>query len=148
MTEMSFQDENRVLDKLRDSIHYTYSFFPSDDSKAEMPMYIWQLPTYSYDLTCDPQSAMTELRDSKHDSYDDRPWIGAQEYGGKVAIAALALTFGGLVMFPSYPVVALINIGLLWWPTNMARQVQKDMKDGTFGAKLSPGLYACLDQKT
>ena len=74
---------------------------------------------------------MTELRDSKHDSYDDRPWIGAQEYGGKVAIAALVLTFGvpvallpffsRLELFLSYYVVALINIGLLWWPTNMAR---------------------------
>ena len=64
---------------------------------------------------------MIELRDSKNDSYDDLPWIDAQEYGGKVAIAALVLTFGGLVIFPSYPVIVLINIGLLWWPTNMAR---------------------------
>ena len=140
MTEMSFQDENRVLDKLRDQIHYTYSFFPSDDSKADVPMYIWQLPTYSYDLTCDPQAAMIELRDSKNDSYDDLPWIDAQEYGGKVAMAALVLSLGGLVMFPSYPVIVLINIGLLWWPTNMARQVQRELKDNTFGAKLSVEL--------
>lgn len=41
MTEMSFQDENYVLGKLRESIHYTYSFYPSDDSKADVSMNIW-----------------------------------------------------------------------------------------------------------
>jgi len=64
---------------------------------------------------------MIELRDSKNYSYENRPWFDAQEYSGIVAGAALLVTIPGLVMFPSYPLVNLINIGLLWWPTNMAR---------------------------
>ena len=53
LSEYSYQMENGVLDMLRGSIHYTYQFFPSDDSKKDISLKVWQRPTFNWKLACE-----------------------------------------------------------------------------------------------
>ena len=48
-----------MLDRLRDSMHYTYSFYPNDDTKQEVPIKIWQRPTYNWKLECENRPGMS-----------------------------------------------------------------------------------------
>ena len=52
LTEHSWQEENGVLDVLQRQLHYTYSF-PDDLVKKEIPLKVWQKPTYNWKLECE-----------------------------------------------------------------------------------------------
>ena len=47
------QEENGVLNKLRNSIHYTYTFFPEDESKKDIKLGVWSRSTYNWKLSCE-----------------------------------------------------------------------------------------------
>ena len=53
LTEYSMQEENGVLNKLRNSTHYTYTFFPEDESKKDMKLGVWSRSTYNWKLSCE-----------------------------------------------------------------------------------------------
>ena len=42
-----------MLDALRAALHYTYSFYPTDSVKQEVPLKVWQRPTYNWKLECE-----------------------------------------------------------------------------------------------
>ena len=42
-----------MLDVLQNKMHYTYSFFPDDSIKKEIPMNFYQRPTYHWKLECE-----------------------------------------------------------------------------------------------
>ena len=53
LTEHEFQLENGVLHSLQKQVHYTYSFFPDDNVKKDIPLYIYQRPTFHWKLECE-----------------------------------------------------------------------------------------------
>ena len=77
LTEFSLQEENGVLDVLRDSFHYTYSFFPSDYVKQEVPLKVWQRPTYNWKLECEnaPDKALAAAITELQTSETAKPWV-------------------------------------------------------------------------
>ena len=55
ITEASFQEENGVLQKLRNSHDYSSNYFPDDHVKNEIPLKIWSRSTYNWKLSCESQ---------------------------------------------------------------------------------------------
>ena len=41
LTELKLQQESGVLEILQNALHYTYTFFPDDSTKAEVPMQVY-----------------------------------------------------------------------------------------------------------
>ena len=53
LSEYDFQLENGVLHSLETQVHYTYSFFPDDNIKKEVPLNLYQRPTNHWKLECE-----------------------------------------------------------------------------------------------
>ena len=53
LTEWDLQLENGVLMRLDDTMHTSYSFFPSSHIKKEVPLKFYQLPIQNYKLECE-----------------------------------------------------------------------------------------------
>ena len=65
-----------MLDVLRSSLHYTYTFFPDDSVKKEVPLKVWQKPTYNWKLECEntPEKTLVSAIEQLQVQVDS-PWL-------------------------------------------------------------------------
>ena len=71
-----------MLDILRETLHYTYSFYPSDESKKDISLNVWQRPTFNWKLECEntPGTALTDALQQISQSVEsmEGPWTEFQ----------------------------------------------------------------------
>ena len=68
------------MDQLTAALHYTYTFFPDDKAKNDIPYYVFQKPVYNWKLACenDPQKNLAntiKLIEESEYKGDTKPWV-------------------------------------------------------------------------
>ena len=128
LSEHEFQFENGVLNQLQNQLHYTYSFFPDDDRKKEVPMGMYQRPTYHWDLECENggdhtvEAALTEFRLMLD---QEQPYVEMRESYGSWAVAA---TFIYTFTFCVPPAGMIIGTLLMLKPSRLTIELNDLLK--------------------
>ena len=140
-----------MLDVLRNSLHYTYTFYPSDEVKREVPLKIWQKPTYNWKLECENTEGTT-LSDAVNLLENDstpKPWLEYQALMNRRDLWIIVIGSVGVVPPVAfiYPILTgPLIVGLLLKPMILAGQSVSILSEqASIGYSLPPWFNSCLE---
>ena len=89
--EYDYQFENSVLNRLEESLHFTYSVWPSSEIKKNVPLNMYQRPIYNFKLECanDKARSMTSVIERLTSYYSDSTWYKMLTDFGRMGVAIL-----------------------------------------------------------